>query len=228
MSCISLLEVLVGFSNSEGRRKSFQSALRGYSLYTHTPHTHTHTHTHHTHTHTTHIHTHRTTHTHTHKHTHTKYYSQICLRTLNSSSHFSGMTYPSFTALRLNIILRLISNKIHRDKTWHFRTSHKSGRSSYSSVFEDVYVVCAVLRTREPDDACAIVNGGTDHSQILLWSKVSSIAHNIALEGQIRRGSKGLISWSKGLQYDEENIRTNWMETTVKFKWWMNSVVVVS
>jgi hypothetical protein len=50
------------------------------------------------------------------------------------------------------------------------------------NVFESVNVVCAVLKTPKPDDACAIINGGTDHSQILLWDKVSSIAYNIALK----------------------------------------------
>ena len=34
------------------------------------------------------------------------------------------------------------------------------------NVLEDVYVVCTVLRTREPDDVCAKVNGRTDHSPI--------------------------------------------------------------
>lgn len=62
------------------------------------------------------------------------------------------------------------------------------------NVFEDMPVACTVLTTREPDDACAMVNGGTDHNQILLWGEVSSIAYSIALEGQIRRGSKGLTS----------------------------------
>jgi hypothetical protein len=62
------------------------------------------------------------------------------------------------------------------------------------NVFEDMYVVFTVLKTREPDDVCAIINGGTDYSQILLWDKVSSIAYNIALKGQMRRGSKGLTS----------------------------------
>lgn len=62
------------------------------------------------------------------------------------------------------------------------------------NVFEDVYVVCTVLTAREPDDACAKVNGENEHSHILLWSKVSSVAYNLALEGQIRRGSKGLMS----------------------------------
>ena len=34
------------------------------------------------------------------------------------------------------------------------------------NVFEDMYVVCIVLTTREPRDVCAIVNDGTEHNQI--------------------------------------------------------------
>ena len=37
------------------------------------------------------------------------------------------------------------------------------------NVFEDVYAMRTALTPREPDDVCAIVNGRTDHSQILLW-----------------------------------------------------------
>jgi len=41
---------------------------------------------------------------------------------------------------------------------------HTSHQMCVFNMFEDVYVV---LRPREPDDACAIVNGGIDHSQFL-------------------------------------------------------------